>query len=221
MPRSVIIKIRVADLDAAGQQLLDTARQQSSHLTTILQPRGGLLYAEINNEDTDDIIKIRVESLLTYAERAREFGIQGLERHPRVWSGKDGPQGHPIPNEEYLQNIEQFYGPERVGGMTPYWYIPEHLVRQARSVPDEGARIINQAGEELRQWLDAGKFCVWRDPDWISQTEAAELAQVPTTTLRNAVRDGRLSTWEDPDEPNPQRRTRVRKSEVLKRWRGK
>lgn len=216
--RSIIVKIREAELNEDGQWLLATARHQSAHLAAILQPRSGLIYAEINNEDTDDIIVIRVESKLSYAERARTFGIQGMERHPRCWNGKLGPQGWPIPTEEHLATLEAFYGADHQGGMTSRWYVPEPLVRRAQATPDDGARIINEAGSHLHQWLDAGQFQTWRDPDWMGQSDVAEAVGLSATTIRNAVRDGRLATWDDPTEPNPQRRTRVRRSEVLRRW---
>lgn len=81
-----------------------------------------------------------------------------------------------------------------------------------------GTAVINAIGAELRQWLADGKFTVWVNPDWVSQTEAARAVSVAATTIRNAVRDGRLQTWRDTSEPNPRKQTRVRLSQVKRIW---
>lgn len=198
--KSVIIKIREADLNDNGRRLLALARHQDRHLAAILAPRDGVIYAELNDEDTDDILRVRVDDQLGHAERARRFGRAG--RSPAS-----------------VEQQEAMFGAH---AMTPAtrrtWFVPGPLIARARREPDAGAAIINDAGAALGAWCEEGGFTPWRDPDWISQTEAAQLAGVSAAAVRNAVADGRLSRWEDPDEPNPQRRTRVRRSEVLTRW---
>lgn len=56
---------------------------------------------------------------------------------------------------------------------------------------------------------------VWlRQDQLITVTEAAELRGVSVQAISNAVRDGRLRRYVDPDEPNPQRQTLVSRDEV-------
>ena len=201
--RNVIVKIVESDLNADGRWFLDIIRHQNNHLASLLQSRNGLIYAEINDEDVDDILYVTVDDTLNYTERARRFS--GVE----VGSVEDST----------VQARERMFGMYAMTVVVRQrWLIPDPLIRRARQNPIDGAAIINAAADALRRWCAEGGFVVWRNPDWISQTEAASVAGVPLHTIRNAVRDGRISTWDDPDEPNPQRQTRVRRSEVLKRW---
>lgn len=196
--KSVIIKIREADLNENGRRLLDIVRQQNRHLAATLTPRNGIIYAELNNEDTDDILRVSVDDQLGHAERARRFGRAGYS---------------PASAEQQ----EAMFGMRAMAPATRrLWFVPKSLIKRAAN--EEGATIVNLAGEALRGWCDEGGFTPWRDPDWISQSAAAEAAGVPASTINNAVRTGKLATWDDPDEPNPQRRTRVRRSEVMARW---
>lgn len=215
MARSVAITIQVADLNDAGRWLLDVIRQQRPRLAAALQPQDGLIVVEIGDEDAEDQLSVRLESLLPYDERVRRYGIRDLPRRRAVWSGELSPQGWPIPTEGYVRNLQALLG-EEVQFST--WLVPKPLVQHARVAPDQGAEIINLAGEELRAWLEEGQFRIWRDPDWISLPEATQLVNASLAMLRNAVRAGRLRSWDDPDEPDPQRRTQVRESQVRRRW---
>ena len=196
--RSIIIKIIDAELDEDGRRFLDLVRHQDRHLDAILASRDGIVYAEINAEHADDILRVVVDNQLGHAERSRRFGRTGVSSAPP-------------------ERQEDIYG---LHAMTPAtrkrWFVPESLVRRAAT--ERGATIINLAAAALREWCEEGGFVPWRDPDWISQSAAAEDVGVPASTIHNAVRTGKLATWDDPDEPNPQRRTRVRRSEVRARW---
>lgn len=196
----MIIKIREDHLDEAGRWLLSLARHQDRHLAAILVSRAGLIYAELSDEDTDDILRIRVDDLLGHAERSRRFGRSG-----------ESPA-----SAEQQEAVYSLHA--RTPATRRIWFVPAPLRAKARRNPDDGAAIINAAGAALRAWCDEGGFTPWRDPDWISPTAAASAAGVPRQTVVNATRDGRLAVWEDDTERNPHRRTRVRRSEVLRLW---
>ncbi len=56
---------------------------------------------------------------------------------------------------------------------------------------------------------------IWCEGDeYISPSEAAELAGLNTSTISQWLKRGRLQAYLDPREPNPQRATRVRRSDV-------
>jgi len=55
--------------------------------------------------------------------------------------------------------------------------------------------------------------------DLITQSDAAQIAGVTVQAISNAVRDGRLRGYENPDAPNPHKGgTLVRKSQVHQIW---
>jgi hypothetical protein len=51
-----------------------------------------------------------------------------------------------------------------------------------------------------------------------SKPQVRLLERTLETWRCNAVRSGRLQSWDDLDEPTPQRRTQVRESQVRRRW---
>lgn len=91
------------------------------------------------------------------------------------------------------------------------WNVPERAIDFARN----GAFIAALAFcAESMPAIDN----VWIHPSWITHAEAAKLIGASNTTgIRNAVRDGRLVTWYDWREKNPQRRGRVWSAQVLAR----
>jgi hypothetical protein len=186
---SVTIKIRADSLDNGGRRLLSMIRQQNRHLAALLSLRSGIIYAEVSHAAADDILRVVVDDVRGPAEQVCHFG-------------RDGQHGAPA----------QTLTTRRV------WLLPEALLRHAAAQPDEGAQIINLAAAALRDWCAEEGCAPWRDPDWITQSAAANLVGVPDSTIAGAVHTGKLATWDDPDEANPQRRTRVRQSDVLTRW---
>lgn len=57
-----------------------------------------------------------------------------------------------------------------------------------------------------------------RGDELITQAQAAALAHVTTQAINQAIRDGRLRPYKDPQAPQRQGRTLVSKSDVLEIW---
>lgn len=214
---TVTIKFRESELDDSGRILLDACRQQSSHLNAILSPREGVIHVDVwDPQDTDDVVVVRVQSSIKWGERMRQFGVSGLDRSN--WDGKSvGPQGDPIPSEEYIASVERAYE-GTMDKVVRLWEVPHDIIRQVRRGELNGAAAFNAIGLELVTFCQGGAFTVWRDPDWVGQTEAAQAVGVALSTISTAVHQGRLPTWTDPDETNPRRATRVRLSQVKRIW---
>ena len=177
--RTVTATIRVGELDEAGRWLLDALRRQSEHLATILAERRGVIHADLWDNDSlgsDDTISVRVRSRLTWSERARRFGIAGLmgssirtragktyreDSYGRTRIPRDeamvGPQGDPIPTEQYIAECVRGYGDEPV---TSRWEVPPSITSGVASGDLSGAQGINQAAAELRRWCEEGEYQV-------------------------------------------------------------
>jgi len=61
-------------------------------------------------------------------------------------------------------------------------------------------------------WLRA--FVRLQGDELITITEAARLASVTVAAMSERIAKGKLPAYPDPNEPNPQRRQRVRRSDV-------
>ncbi|MEO8285029.1 MAG: hypothetical protein ABI670_01170 [Chloroflexota bacterium] len=109
--------------------------------------------------DSDDQISVQLDDTLTFEERARLFGIEGLDRSK--WSGKMGLSG-PIPSEEYLQRVITAYGPGLRRSFD--WYVPFEVVKQVQSGKLQGAAAINAAGEALLKFCEEGHFHISGTP---------------------------------------------------------
>lgn len=226
----IIIRFAESDLSDAGRTLLNLVRGQNSHLAALLAPNADLVvYAELSGHpDSDDIVTVQVVDRLSWGERARRYGVQGLS--PAAWRGRDergmselgepdrDGDRFPIPSEKYIAAVEGFFEGETIPGRTRF-EVPDAIVARVRRGELSGAAAWNALATEFEAWCESGGFIPWRNPDWITQTEAAELAGVALTTIRNAVRDGRLRAWTDPAENNSQRATRVSHADTLaRRW---
>lgn len=174
---TVTATIRVADLDDGGRALLDTLRRQSDHLAAILTERRGVVHADLWDNDTlgsDDTISVRVRSRLPWSERARRYGVAGLMGADiRSRSGKSyredsygttriprddammGPQGDPIPTEDYIARVVAGYGDERGRRR---WEVPMDILRAVRTGAITGAEAINRAAAALAQWCEDGQY---------------------------------------------------------------
>lgn len=218
-PETLTVKFREDQLSDDGRFVLNAVRGQSPHMAMLLQERGGVVYADFFDSDalgSDDVVFVRVKSILSFRERALKYGIEALD--PVEWSGKLGPQGHPIPKEDYIDELETYYG-EDINRKQPHRFeVPASLVRRVRRGQMGGAEAWNAFAEALMDYCRQGSFEIAASDDWITQTEAAELAGVPHSTIRSAVQKGQLRTWQDPAEANPQRRTRVSRQEVITKW---
>lgn len=224
MNSETIIRFAESDLSEAGRRLLALVRGQSSHLAALLEAKAGRVYAVLDDGgvDSDDAVVVWVTDSLSFTERARRFGVAGLPPHAQRTPpefGAPDPDGErfPLPTEEYIASVERFYAGASAPGRRR-WEPPAAIVRQVRRGELSGAAAWNALADAFFAWCQAGGFAAWRNPDWITQTEAAARAGVPLTTIRNAVRDGRLTSWTDPEEPNPQRATRVDAEEVERHW---
>jgi hypothetical protein len=58
----------------------------------------------------------------------------------------------------------------------------------------------------------------WFMEDLITQAEAAEMTDVTISAIHQAIKDGRLHGYQNPDAPQRQGRTLVSQSEVEKAW---
>lgn len=208
------ILIRIDDylLSDVGRMFLHTYHYQQRPLAS---PCPGVWYAEIQSEHTQDLLAISVADRLTYRERLLQYGVEGLANHPSVWTGSYSAYAphHPLPTVAHAQILAQDLQNRHY---LRSWYIPDTLIAQAATL--EGAVIINQAAELFYHWIDEQQYRVRRNPDWIRQVEAEQLVKVSRATIAGAVATGVLDTWLDMDEPNPRRRLRVRRSQVLERW---
>jgi len=103
-----------------------------------------------------------VRSLLRYEERARKFGISGLdmsqveldaEGRPTYRMGLDGA---PIPAEKYLTRLREFYGDALESGKT--WEVPVAIVKRVRSGKVAGNAAIEEIAAGFWQWCADGGF---------------------------------------------------------------
>lgn len=112
---------------------------------------GQLLDIDLNHYDgeTDDLANpiVHVRSKIGMAERMRRFGIECLGSR-NDWSGKCGPQGHPIPTEDYIQRVSTAYNDHHDTRT-----ISADQYRRSGTVA-----AINRAGRELRELIEQGEF---------------------------------------------------------------
>ncbi len=217
------ISFRTDDLTDNGRHLLAAVTSQSRHLATILAPRDGRIDADIaGGGDSDDVIRVRVTDRLTWAERARRFGVSGLDAS-QVARDADGrpilinaAEHAYLPTEEHIAGVEQAWG--EVLRNTRLWEVPHDIVRRVRRGELAGANAWNAIADAFASWCAAGDFEVVISDDWITQTEAAALFGVTNNTVRQAVVRGSLPVWEDWREPNPQRRNRVSRATAAQIW---
>lgn len=205
----IIIKFTETQITDNGRWLLLVIKGQSSLLATLLTPRNGVIYAEIaGNPASDDIVRIRVVDDLGFKKRAKKFGVSGLLPHQSA--------GNNIPTEEYLKALEE-KGLSGILDSGRIYEVPKHIIKMARN-DQPGEEVWNALADDFRSYCERGHFSPYISPDWISQTEAAELVGVNKSTINSAVSRGALSSWLDYREPNPQKGQRVSKEEVLRKY---
>ena len=98
----------------------------------------------IDDDMTNPIVRLR--SKISYSDRMRRFGVNGLMRCD--WSGAYSPQHVAIPTEKYIQDMVIGYGdaPEiRTITLEPY---------RGMTIP----RAVNRAGNDLRALINEGEF---------------------------------------------------------------
>jgi len=106
------------------------------------------------DKDVDDLTFpiVRLRSRIPSSERMRRFGVEALQ--PMDCSGKHGPQGHPIPTEDYISRFVHAYGDKhgsRTFTLEPY---ADAVVSGKMSVEEA----INSAGTDLVGMIEAGEF---------------------------------------------------------------
>lgn len=215
------IKFNPEQLTADGRRLLAAVTAQNRHLATILQPRDGVVWAEIaGHTDSDDVVRVRVQDKLTFAERARQYGIEALD--PAYVSRDE--VGHPIaasdgwlPTEEYIREKQEFFG-DAIERRSREWSVPREIVGRVRHGELAGADAWNEIAAEFASWCEAGQFEVVIDPDWVTMTAAAKEFGVTQPQVTQAALRGQLATWEDWREPNPQKRRRVSRQDAARLW---
>ena len=158
MPTAEFVSVTVAeaDLSPPAREFLATLRRQSDHLATILAARNGVVSLDLWDNDSlgcDDTIRVRVRDRLGYAARARRFGIEGLPRCNST--GELGPQGDPIPTEEYLHDLIVGYGDRHD---TRFWEVPRGIVRAVRACEIDGAEAIERCADALARYCEDGEF---------------------------------------------------------------
>lgn len=204
----VTIKFNLNELNNHGRDLLTAVTQQSAHLAAILAPRGGIIYAEIyDRRDSDDVVRVRVESSLTWAERARKHGVEGLDgsQVARDESGAPIRRGSAwLPTDEHIESVERFFE-GMLDNQTTWFEVPSTTVSAVRSGKMEGAEAWNAIGAALADYCQEGDFVIWQNPHWVTQQEAATRVGVKPTTIYGAVQRGKLRTMTDPTAANPQR----------------
>lgn len=199
----LMITVNERDLNSDGAFLVEAARQQSKHLALIMSPNDAGYFPVIlkSSPDSDDVLRIHVKSTITFKERAKKFGLGNLGS---------------CPSDDYLDDITRCYGEDLQ--RCKFWEIHGRVIGLLYGRKISHADAVNIIGSELRQWLVDGCYEIAIDNDWVSQTQAANDVGVALTTVRNAVRDGRLKIWRDMSEKNPKRQTRVRLSDVIIIW---
>lgn len=215
-----IIKFSVDELTSDGRRLLAAVTAQNRHLATILRPRDGVVWAEIDGHpDSDDVVRVRVTDSLSWAERARKYGVSGLE----AGDVARDEAGQPImaaetwrPNEEYIEGVQRGFGDALA--RTREWNVPREIVGRVRRGELAGAAAWNAIAAEFAAWCEGGQFTVVIDPDWVTMTAAAEEFGVSQPQVTQAALRGQLATWEDWREPNPQKRRRVSRADARRLW---
>jgi len=153
----VSVTVAESELTPRAREFLSTLRRQSSHYTAILTPKDGMISLDLWDNDglgSDDTIRIRVRDRLGYAARARRFGIEGLPRCNST--GECGPQGDPIPTEDYLRDVIAGYGDDI--GAVRFWDVPLGIIRAVRKGDIEGAEALDRCAAALARYCEDGEF---------------------------------------------------------------
>lgn len=217
------IKFHADDLTDNGRHLLAAVTSQSRHLATLLRPRDGVVHADIaGHPDSDDVVRVVVQDILSYADRARRFGVEGLDA-ANVLRDADGrpvraAQGNYVPTNRFIANVERVYGDSLDSLASRLWEVPAEIVARVRRGKLAGADAWNAIADAFAEWCAAGDFQVVISTDWVTMTAVADEFGVSLNTVRQAAARGSLATWEDWREPNPQRRTRVSRADAVRVW---
>jgi len=146
-----------ATLSEQATRLLEIAREQG-----VLVGDSSVTLWDNDELGLDDTLRVNVKSLLSFEDRARKFGIAGLDMS-QVERGADGKptyrvgvDGSPIPAEEYLMGLRKFYGEALDTGKT--WEVPDDLVKAVRRGDFIGNAAIEAVAAEFWQWCEAGEF---------------------------------------------------------------
>lgn len=216
------IKFHIEDLTDNGRLLLAAVTSQSRHLATLLRPRDGIIHADIaGGSDSDDVVRVRVRDRLTWAERARRYGVAALEwgdvardADGQPIRSEDGQEY--VPTEVYIAARERALGDVRTDSRI--WEVPRDIIRRVGRDELYAADAWNAIADAFTSWCAAGAFEVVISPDWVTMTAAAEEFGVTNAAVRNAAARGSVATWEDWREPNSQKRSRVWRPDAARLW---
>lgn len=142
--------VNEAQLTDAGREFIAHARgPMGDHLIAI----DTVCYLAQNRVDIgggDDLAYpvVHLTSAITFAERQRRFGVDGLSQSD--WSGQIAPGRKPIPTEEYIAQIERAYGNPPCNRVVTLARFCKH----GQSL----AEAINAAGAEVRHMIENGCF---------------------------------------------------------------
>lgn len=117
---------------------------------------------------SDDEFAIRLKSQLTYSERMRMYGVEGLaiEDQERGEDGyltyRKGLGGYCsyIPCERYIIEMVNLHGNIDKGRR---WFIPYDILAELRRNNISGTNTLNLAARALTDFCDAGKFIITQD----------------------------------------------------------
>lgn len=156
--------VRTVDVDFDRETLSEEARRllEIARAQGVLVGDASVTLWDNDELGLDDTLRVRVRSVISYEDRARKFGIEGLDIS-QAERGEDGQPtyrrgsgGAPIPSEEYLESLRRFYGDSLDTGKA--WEVPTETVKQVRAGKLSG----NAALEEIAQ-----QFCAWcAEGDW-------------------------------------------------------
>lgn len=144
-------------LSEPARNLLDIAKAQG-----VIVGESSITLWDNDELGLDDTLRVRVRSLLSYEERARRFGIEGLDIS-QAERGEDGQPtyrrgsgGAPIPSEKHLEGLRRFYGDALDAGKI--WEVPTETVRQVRAGKLVGNAAIEEIAGNFWQWCADGRF---------------------------------------------------------------
>jgi hypothetical protein len=143
------METQIEKLTPAGKLFLGHARTLRGGKLIDLDHR---LYRDADGSHYPDDLTdpvVRIVSTISWSERARQYGIECLSNRSD-WSGARGPQGHPIPTEDYIDLVAGAYGDEpehRIISLHPYRRLPL-------------TEAINRAGQDLSDCLQEGCYAV-------------------------------------------------------------
>ncbi len=137
----------------SARRLLEAGRTEYIYRVIWAPNSDGLTTIDIHdNRDNDDVLEIWVVDGLTWAERARKFGVPGIDKSNQ--SGRWGSDG-PIPTEEYIKNVIRVYGePVEHGRFT----VPRWIVSQVRHGKLSDLDAINAIGDAFDHFCKTGQF---------------------------------------------------------------